>query len=553
MSRNTLHVFSLSLILSVACAAAGTAEAPTVALSDFAVNSGNPSYAFLGKGFAEIVAFELRKSPALKLVDREKRNQLLEEMEFSLTGLTDPGAQLEMGKLLSVRYLVSGSITDMGGPLLVSLSMVDVESGQIVWNDQVTEKGGRYAYIGAYFGKSLLKHFKASVSKSTEVELASKVEKDAASVVALSQGIAALDKGNKAEAKAKLAEAKKIDPGNAVAGAFLDKLASASAKFKVVPERYVPYYNPAYLGGMEKDRAYINNVITWIQYGVSDPHNSGLDVANPAGTYGARETQMFNSIGYALPLGGGIGLGVDAILNSDTDMIVDIQPGHGFPVLGNEMPSFSGGMLTLGFVVNPNLSLGLGLDAAYKNRRYYLMSWPTNEYRSDPYLTFGGVAAVALKNEGGSVAWDGELAYSKEQLFWYDPVADTFNPYNAPIYFEQTLTFALGGKKTFIALKQANDIYVDRSMYFGRAMPCLEQWFGEAFAVRAGAEGTLFARDGSMVLGWGATGGLTLRLFGFDLDANYTFRLRPSRTLADTLIPESVLFFTLTKNGIFRR
>ena len=193
------------------------------------------------------------------------------------------------------------------------------------------------------------------------------------------------------------------------------------------------------------------------------------------------------------------------------------------------------------------------LDAAYKNRRYYLMSWPTNEYRSDPYLTFGGVAAVALKNEGGSVAWDGELAYSKEQLFWYDPVADTFNPYNAPIYFEQTLTFALGGKKTFIALKQANDIYVDRSMYFGRAMPCLEQWFGEAFAVRAGAEGTLFARDGSMVLGWGATGGLTLRLFGFDLDANYTFRLRPSRTLADTLIPESVLFFTLTKNGIFRR
>ena len=552
MSRNTLHVFSLSLILCVACAAAGTAEAPTVALSDFAVNSGNPSYAYLGKGFAEIVAFELRKSPALKLVDREKRNQLLEEMEFSLTGLTDPGAQLEMGKLLSVRYLVSGSITDMGGPLLVSLSMVDVESGQIVWNDQVTEKGGRYAYIGAYFGKSLLKHFNATISKSTEAALASKVEKDAASVVALSQGIAALDKGNKAEAKIKLTEAKKIDPGNAVAGAFLDKLASASAKFKVVPERYVPYFNPAYLGGMEKDRAYINFVTTWIQFGVSDPNNNGLDVANPAGTYGARETRMVSSFGYALPLGGGIGLGVDAILNSDTDMIVDIQAGHGYPVLGNETPFFSGGMLTLGFAVNPNLSLGLGLDAAYKNRQYYLMSWATNVYRNDPYLTFGGVVAAALKNEGGSVAWDGELAYSREQLFWYDPVADTFNPYNAPIYFEQTLTFALGGKKTFIALKQANDIYVDRSMYYGRAMPSLEQWFGDAFAVRAGAEGTLFSRDGSMVLGWGATGGLTLRLFGFDLDANYTFRLRPSRTLADTLIPESVLFFTLTRNGILK-
>ena len=169
-------------------------------------------------------------------------------------------------------------------------------------------------------------------------------------------------------------------------------------------------------------------------------------------------------------MGGGIGLGIDAIFNSDEDMIVDIQAGHGYPVLGNEIPSFFGGMLTIGFAVNPNLSLGLGLDAAYKNRQYYLMSWATNVYRNDPYLTFGGVVAAALKNEGGSVAWDGELAYSKEQLFWYDPVADTFNPYNAPIYFEQTLTFALGGKKTFIALKQANDIYFDRSIYYGLSL-----------------------------------------------------------------------------------
>jgi len=100
------------------------AQAPaTVALSDFVVNSANPSYAYLGKGFAEIVAFEIRKAPQIKLVDREQRNRILEEMEFSMSGLADPAAQLEMGKLLSVQFLVSGSITDMGGPLLVSLSM----------------------------------------------------------------------------------------------------------------------------------------------------------------------------------------------------------------------------------------------------------------------------------------------------------------------------------------------------------------------------------------------------------------------------------------------
>ena len=246
-------------LLALAVLAPIGAQAPaTVALSDFVVNSANPSYAYLGKGFVEIVAFEIKKAPQIKLVDREQRNKVLEEMEFSMSGLADPSAQLEMGRLLSVQFLVSGSITDMGGPLLVSLSMVDVQSGAVVWNDQLTEKSGRYAYIGAYFGKSLLKHFNATISKSTEQALASTKEGDAASVVALSKGIAALDKGKKDEAKKQLTVAKKIDPGNAVAQAFLDKLASASAKFKVVPERYVSYYNPAYLGGMEKDRAYLS-------------------------------------------------------------------------------------------------------------------------------------------------------------------------------------------------------------------------------------------------------------------------------------------------------
>ena len=111
-------------LLALAVLAPLGAQAPaTVALSDFVVNSANPSYAYLGKGFAEIVAFEIRKAPQIKLVDREQRNRILEEMEFSMSGLADPAAQLEMGKLLSVQFLVSGSITDMGGPLLVSLSM----------------------------------------------------------------------------------------------------------------------------------------------------------------------------------------------------------------------------------------------------------------------------------------------------------------------------------------------------------------------------------------------------------------------------------------------
>ena len=149
----------LGFISPLSVMAKQAVSTPPIAMADFIVNSANPSFAYLGKGFSEIIAFELMKSPGVKLVDREKRNQILKEMEFSMTGLTDPKSEIKMGRLLAVRYLVSGSITDMAGSLLVSLSMVDVESGAVVWKDQTTQPGGKYAYIGAYFSKSILKYF----------------------------------------------------------------------------------------------------------------------------------------------------------------------------------------------------------------------------------------------------------------------------------------------------------------------------------------------------------------------------------------------------------
>jgi TolB-like protein len=211
---------------------------PTVAVSDLQVSSDNASYAYLGKGFAEIVSFELSKSPQLRLVAREQRNAALKEMDFALSGLADEDNQLKAGKMLSVRYMVYGSVTDMGDSLLVSLKMMDVETGQVVWSDQALEPGSRYARIGASLAKSLLSHFKLAVAKSTEQAAAAETPvkpATVAAVVALSEGIAALDKGDTKAARASLETAARIDPDSALVAALLGKLASASAKFKVAP------------------------------------------------------------------------------------------------------------------------------------------------------------------------------------------------------------------------------------------------------------------------------------------------------------------------------
>jgi len=553
-------------LLALAVLAPIGAQAPaTVALSDFVVNSANPSFAYLGKGFAEIVAFEVKKAPQVKLVDREQRNKLLEEMEFSLSGLTDPSAQLEMGKLLSVQFLVSGSITDMGGPLLVSLSMVDVQTGAVVWNDQLTASSGKYAYIGAYFGKSLLKHFKATVSKETEQTLAAAKEGDAASVVALSNGIEALDKGNKVEAKKQLTAAKKIDPGNAVAQAFLSKLASASAKFKVVPERYVSYYNPAYLGGIEKDRVYFD--YSYANLATGDLNTSERDDGevwwlklNADGSYATFDQQRGTVNGYQLPIGPKLGLGAEFVsAGLDNDIQRPITATE-WMESGHEFYTYFGGILSCGYQLSPGMSLGLGAIVQSRSRSYlseYIDDPPPeqadeNNYWLEKTMSYGGILAAALQSPGGAFAWDIAASWTNDTLYYFDtdPAVHDFVPYGAPLYVEQTLSWSPNGQKTFLALKQANDIYFDRDLYYGRLMPCIEQWFFNLFSVRLGVEGSIVARDGATELGWGATAGATVKVWKLEFDANYTLRQRPSRTLAGVTIPEYVFFITVSADGL---
>jgi hypothetical protein len=57
MRRSTFRTWLVALLALAVLAPIGAQAPATVALSDFVVNSANPSFAYLGKGFAEIALF----------------------------------------------------------------------------------------------------------------------------------------------------------------------------------------------------------------------------------------------------------------------------------------------------------------------------------------------------------------------------------------------------------------------------------------------------------------------------------------------------------------
>jgi len=227
---------------------------------------------------------------------------------------------------------------------------------------------------------------------------------------------------------------------------------------------------------------------------------------------------------------------------------------------GHEFYTYSGGILSCGYQVSPALSLGLGAIVQNQTRSYYSVyigdpppgQGDENNYWLATALSFGGILAAALKSPEGDLAWDIVGSWTNDTLYYFDTdtAVQNFVSYGAPLYVEQTLSWSPDGQKTFLALKQANDIYLDRDLYYGRLMPCVERWFWNLFSLRLGAEGSVVARGGSTELGWGATAGASVKIWKFVLDANYTLRQRPSRTLPGVTITEYVLFVTLSADGI---
>jgi hypothetical protein len=122
----------------------------------------------------------------------------------------------------------------------------------------------------------------------------------------------------------------------------------------------------------------------------------------------------------------------------------------------------------------------------------------------------------------------------------------------SPLFNENTVTLGFNGKTTFIVLKQINDLSLDRTYYYGRLIPAVEQFFSDWFSVRCAFEGSLVALDNSLRFGYGALGGFTFRIidWGFDFDVNVTYRMKPFR-IADGMIEELLLLMNFTLSDVF--
>ena len=87
----------------------------------------------LSKGLADFFAFDFSKISDFKVVERDKIDFILKELELVKEGAVDPSTAVKVGKLLGARYMVFGSITQLDSRTArMVVRVVNVETSEII-------------------------------------------------------------------------------------------------------------------------------------------------------------------------------------------------------------------------------------------------------------------------------------------------------------------------------------------------------------------------------------------------------------------------------------
>ncbi|MDP2645413.1 MAG: CsgG/HfaB family protein, partial [Desulfobacterales bacterium] len=164
-------------------------------------------YAPLGRGLAAMLITDLKNAgTSLRLIERSKIAALLKEIALSQSGSVDEATAVRAGRLLGAQSISFGSFVVLGDAVRIDTRIVKVETGELIMAESI--EGGSDAFIG--LERQLAQKIAASLKVALSPGGAGKSSMEAA--LFFSQGLDALDRGDKAKARQLFQQAIQADP-----------------------------------------------------------------------------------------------------------------------------------------------------------------------------------------------------------------------------------------------------------------------------------------------------------------------------------------------------
>lgn len=85
-----------------------------------------------GEGFGEMLTTDLAKVKGIEVIERRQLYKILEEIQFSRSGLADDAAIKQLGKMAGVDALLTGSYMAVEKQVRINARLLEVETGRIL-------------------------------------------------------------------------------------------------------------------------------------------------------------------------------------------------------------------------------------------------------------------------------------------------------------------------------------------------------------------------------------------------------------------------------------
>jgi|GEM_PF-446280 len=122
-------IMALFLIIPLFLAAQDPMQ---IAVMDFKNLTGQADLQFLAEAVPEILITDLSISTQLVIVERDRLEQLLREMQLSLSGVIDTSTAAEIGAMLGAESILTGSILYAGDRYRIDARLIEVQSSAVV-------------------------------------------------------------------------------------------------------------------------------------------------------------------------------------------------------------------------------------------------------------------------------------------------------------------------------------------------------------------------------------------------------------------------------------
>jgi TolB-like protein len=101
----------------------------TISISGFTTRAGKTSG--LVTLLNEMALMEIAKLDTLTVIERAKLDMILDEQKLALNDLMDTSNAIEIGKLLTANYILTGSVVEMPGSVMIFGRVINVETAEV--------------------------------------------------------------------------------------------------------------------------------------------------------------------------------------------------------------------------------------------------------------------------------------------------------------------------------------------------------------------------------------------------------------------------------------